>query len=56
MRSSEDFWNEYGEEGLGTTMQRAKRAIERKRRKIEALKRKGLRPTKMRETGLKPKD
>ena len=29
VRSSEDYWNEYEEEGLGTTMKRAKRAIER---------------------------
>ena len=45
VRSSEDYWNDYGDElGLGTTIIRAKRSIERKRKKKEGMKPKGLKP------------
>ena len=56
LRSSEDYWNEYEEEGLGTTMKRAKRAIERQRKKREGLRRRGLRPRDMGLAGLNAKD
>ena len=56
VRSSEDYWNEYGEEGLGTTMKRAKKAIERQEKRREGLKRRGLRPKDLGEAGLNAKD
>ena len=56
VRSSEDFWNEYGEEGLGTTMQRAKKSIERQRKKKEGLKKRGLRPKDNEQNTLNAKD